>query len=173
MALLLLVVITGVLLLHFTRFGRTTFALGSSRSTTYLTGVPVRRHLVLLYAGNSTLAGFGGLLMMARIASGDPRAGSGLELAVIAVVVLGGATLAGGRGTVTGTFAGVLVLGVVSASLTFLQVPGAFQSLVSGGILVLAVLATAVAERRAGRTGDTGWSGALRRSLPRLSRSRS
>ncbi|PWJ54180.1 monosaccharide ABC transporter membrane protein, CUT2 family [Quadrisphaera granulorum] len=169
-AMLLLVVVLGALLLHFTRFGRTTFALGSSRSTTFLAGVPVKRHLVLLYVGNSTLAAFAGLLMMARIASGDPRAGLGLELSVIAVVVLGGATLAGGRGTVVGTFAGVLVLGVVSASLTFLQVPGAFQSLVSGGILVLAVVATALAERRAGGSGTAGWAGALRRSLPRLKR---
>ncbi|MEH3075819.1 MAG: ABC transporter permease [Quadrisphaera sp.] len=170
-AVLLAVAVLGVLLLHFTRFGRTTFALGSSRSTTYLAGVPVKRQLLLLYTGNSTLAAFAGLLMMARIASGDPRAGLGLELSVIAVVVLGGATLAGGRGTVVGTFAGVLVLGVVSASLTFLQVPGAFQSLVSGGILVLAVVATALAERRSGSPAAGGFAGALRRSLPRLSRS--
>jgi ribose/xylose/arabinose/galactoside ABC-type transport system permease subunit len=168
---LLLVVVVGVVLLHFTRFGRTVFALGSSRSTTYLAGVPVQRHLVLVFVGNSALAAFAGLLMMARIGSGDPRSGAGLELAVIAVVVLGGASLAGGRGTIVGTFVGVLVFGVVSASLTFLQVPGAFQSLVSGGILVLAVVITAIAERRASRSTGASWTAALVRTLPRLRRS--
>lgn len=165
--------VVGVLL-HLTRFGRTTYALGSSRATTYLAGVPVRRHLVLLFTLNSVLAAFGGLVMMARLASGDPRSGAGLELAVIAAAVLGGAALSGGRGTMIGSALGVLVLGTVTASLTFLQVPGAYQSLVTGGILILAVVATAVADTRAARsrgvpTGTAARS-AVRRLLPSATR---
>jgi ribose/xylose/arabinose/galactoside ABC-type transport system permease subunit len=157
-------VVTGVLL-HLTRFGRNTYALGSSRPTTFLAGVPVRRHIVLLFVGNSMLAAFGGLVMMARLASGDPRSGSGLELSVIAVTVLGGAALSGGRGTMVGSFLGVLVFGVISASLTFLQVPGAYQDLVSGGILIIAVTITAAADLRASRSRGLRGTAALRGAL--------
>jgi len=78
--------------------------------------VPVRRLIVALFVLNSTLTAFGGLLLMARLGSGDPRSGSGLELTVIAVIVLGGAALSGGRGTMAGSALGVLVFGVISAS---------------------------------------------------------
>jgi len=158
----LVVVLLMGLLLHFSRFGRNTYALGSSRQATYLSGVPVRRLIVALFVLNSTLTAFGGLLLMARLGSGDPRSGSGLELTVIAVIVLGGAALSGGRGTMAGTALGVLVFGVISASLTFLHVPGAYQSLVSGGILILAVVITASADLRAGRaTGIRGEQGLI------------
>lgn len=144
------------LVLHLTRFGRNTYALGSSPRAAYLAGVPTKRLTVALFVLNSTLASVAGLVMMARLAAGDPRAGAGLELSVIAVTVLGGAALAGGRGTMVGTFLAVVVFGVINASLTFLQVPGAYQSLVTGGILIFAVTVTAVADLRAGRvsTGD-------------------
>ncbi|WP_409330307.1 ABC transporter permease [Trujillonella humicola] len=162
---LIVVLVLAGLLLHFTRFGRTTYALGSSRPTAFLAGVPVKRHLVLLFVGNSTLAAFAGLVMMARLAAGDPRSGQGLELSVIAVTVLGGAALAGGRGTMIGTAVGVLVFGTISSSLTFLKVPGAYQSLVSGGILIVAVVVTAAADLRAARAtgvrGSAAWRGLL------------
>ncbi|KQS66758.1 ABC transporter permease [Modestobacter sp. Leaf380] len=162
---LVVVVLLAGVVLHLTRFGRTTFALGSSRQTTFLAGIPVRRHVVLLFVGNSTLAAFAGLVLMARLASGDPRAGSGLELAVIAVTVLGGAALSGGRGTMVGTVLGVLVFGVISASLTFLQVPGAYQELVSGGILILAVTVTAAADARVARGRGAGRASAVRSAV--------
>ncbi|MCW2766067.1 MAG: Ribose transport system permease protein/putative xylitol transport system permease protein [Nocardioides sp.] len=148
------VVVLG-LLLHFTRFGRNVFALGSAPRAAYLAGVPTRRLTITLFVLNSTLAAAAGLIMMSRLAAGDPRSGEGLELSVIAVTVLGGAALAGGRGSMVGTFLGVLVFGVINASLTFLQVPGAYQSLVTGGILIFAVTVTAVADLRAGRVATT------------------
>ncbi|MHA3704645.1 ABC transporter permease [Jatrophihabitans sp. YIM 134969] len=144
------------LVLHFTRFGRNTYALGSSQQAAYLAGVPTRRLTVQLFVLNSTLASLGGLVMMSRLAAGDPRSGVGLELTTIAVTVLGGAALAGGRGTMVGAFLGTVLFGVISASLTFLQVPGAYQSLVSGGILIFAVIATAVADLRSGRVRTGG-----------------
>ena len=161
------------LALHFSRFGRNTYALGSSRQATYLSGVPVRRLVVALFVLNSTLTAFGGLVLMARLGSGDPRSGSGLELTVIAVIVLGGAALSGGRGTMAGSALGVLVFGVISASLTFLHVPGAYQSLVSGGILIVAVVITAAADLRAGRAiGIRGENGLLATTFGSLLRRR-
>lgn len=144
------------LVLHFTKFGRNTYALGSSEQAAYLAGVPTRRLTVQLFVLNSTLAALGGLIMMARLSAGDPRSGAGLELTTIAVTVLGGAALAGGRGTMIGAFLGTVLFGVISASLTFLQVPGAYQALVSGGILIFAVVATAIADLRSGRVRTTG-----------------
>jgi ribose/xylose/arabinose/galactoside ABC-type transport system permease subunit len=148
---LVVVVLLLGLVLHFTRFGRNVYALGSAPRAAYLAGVPTKRLTVLLFVLNSTLASVAGLVMMSRLAAGDPRSGAGLELSVIAVTVLGGAALAGGRGFMIGTFLAVLVFGVINASLTFLQVPGAYQSLVTGGILVFAVTVTAIADLRAGR----------------------
>jgi ribose/xylose/arabinose/galactoside ABC-type transport system permease subunit len=167
---LIVVLLLAGLLLHLTRFGRTTYAMGSSRPTAFLAGVPVKRHLVLLFVGNSTLAAFAGLIMMARLSSGAPRSGAGLELTVIAVTVLGGAALAGGRGTMIGTAVGVLVFGVTDASLVFLQVPGAYQALLSGGILIIAVVVSAAADLRAARASGIGGRAALRRLAAPLSR---
>ena len=158
LALLIVVLVTG-LLLHFTRFGRDVFALGSSAEASFLAGVPVRRLTIEVFALNGLLAGFAGLVMMARLASGDPKSGSGLELATVAVTVLGGTALIGGRGTMFGTFLGAVLFGTVSASLTFLQVPGAYQNLVGGGILIFAVLATAVADLRVNRVRGTDGAG--------------
>ncbi|MER7922305.1 ABC transporter permease [Streptomyces sp. NPDC096057] len=142
--------------LHMTRFGRNVYALGSAPRAAYLAGVPTRRITVSLFVLNSVLTAAAGLIMTARLAAGDPRAGAGLELQVVAVTVLGGAALAGGRGSMLGTFLGVVLFGVISAALTFLQVPGAYQSLVTGGILIFAVAVTAIADLRTGRVPPDG-----------------
>jgi ribose/xylose/arabinose/galactoside ABC-type transport system permease subunit len=165
---LIIVLIIMALLLQFSRFGRNTFALGSSPQASFLAGLPAKRLTVELFVLNGTLAGLGGLVMMARLGAGDPNSGAGLELSTIAVTVLGGAALAGGRGTMIGTFLGTMVFGTVSASLTFLQVAGAYQSLVSGGILIFAVVATAVADLRSGRVRSGGLGDALSGVLSNL-----
>lgn len=150
---LVLLVLAG-LLLHATRFGRQVYALGSSEQVAFLAGLPVRRVKVSIFALNGLLAGMAGVVQLARLAAGDPNAGNGMELACIAAVVLGGASLAGGRGTMAGTLLGTVVFGVINASLVFLNVAAAWQSAVSGGVLILAVTLTAVGtmrrERRAG-----------------------
>jgi ribose/xylose/arabinose/galactoside ABC-type transport system permease subunit len=147
LTLLIVLLLTG-LVLHFTRFGRDIFALGSSAEASFLAGLPVRRLTIEAFVLNGLLAGLGGLVMMARLGAGDPNSGTGLELATVAVTVLGGTALIGGKGTMLGTFLGALLFGTVTASLTFLQVAGAYQSLVSGGILIFAVIATAIADLR-------------------------
>jgi ribose/xylose/arabinose/galactoside ABC-type transport system permease subunit len=140
------VAILALILLHFTRFGRSAYALGSSPQAAFLAGIPTKRLTIALFALNSALAGLAGIVLLARLAAGDPRGGAGLELQAIAAIVLGGAALAGGRGSIIGSLLGVIVFGVVNASLTFLNIAGAWQQLVSGGILVAAVTLTAAAD---------------------------
>jgi ribose/xylose/arabinose/galactoside ABC-type transport system permease subunit len=144
-------IIVAIVLLHFTRFGRSSYALGSSPQAAFLAGVPTKRLTVSLYVLNSTLAALAGIVLMSRLAAGDPRGGAGLELQAIAAIVLGGAALAGGRGSIIGSTLGVLVFGVVNVSLTFLNIAGAWQQLVSGGILVAAVTLTAAADMYSAR----------------------
>jgi len=171
--LFLALTVVGALVLHYSRFGRQVFALGSSEQAAYLSGLPTRRIKVEIFALNGALTGVAGLVALARLGAGDPGSGTGLELSCIAAIVLGGASLAGGRGTMLGSFIGVLVFGVIDASLTFLNVAASWQSLVSGAVLIFAVTTTSVSElqreRRAGRPASFGGvltNLLLRRSTP-------
>lgn len=153
---LLLVLIIATLVMRYTRFGRQVYALGSAEEAAYLAGLPTRRTKVLVFVISTVLVSIAGLILMSRIGSGDPRSGTGLELRAIAAVVLGGASLAGGRGNPVGSFLGVFTLGVVQAALTFLNINDSWSDSVFGGVLVVAVLTTAVSDlRRAGRGGPT------------------
>ena len=134
--------------LHFTRFGRNVFAMGSSKEAAYLSGVPIKLTTVACFVVNSMLASLAGVLFFARIGAGAPRGGIGMELTTIAAIVLGGTSLFGGRGTILGSFLGVLTLGVVQSSLTFLSVPETYSPMVFGGVLIAAVVITAIAELR-------------------------
>lgn len=133
----------GCVLLHFTRFGRNVFSLGANEEAAYLSGVATTRVKLAIYVINGVLGGVAALVMTGRLGAGDPRAGLGLELVVIAAIVLGGASLAGGRGSMLGSILGVLVLGVVTSALTFLSVPDSYDQLVFGGILIAATCVTA------------------------------
>ncbi|MCU1501474.1 MAG: ABC-type transporter, integral rane subunit, partial [Ilumatobacteraceae bacterium] len=109
----LIITAVAALVMRYTRFGRNVYASGSAEEAAYLAGIPTARTKVLCFVISSTLAGFAGLIGMARISAGDPRVGSQYALQAIAAIVLGGATLAGGRGSPLGTFVGVVLLGVV------------------------------------------------------------
>lgn len=140
-------------IMRYTRFGRQLFAVGSSEEASYLAGLPTDRTKILAFVANSTLVALAALILAARIGAGDPRAGGGLELKAIAAVVLGGATLAGGRGSALGTFLGVVLLGVVGAALTFLNVDASYEDLVFGGVLIFAVVVTALSDNKDGSFG--------------------
>lgn len=165
----LLIVAIG--LLHFTRFGRQVYALGSSEQVAFLAGLPVNRIKVSIFVLNGLLAGVAGLVQMARLAAGDPSSGSGLELSCVAACVLGGASLAGGRGTILGSLLGTIVFGVINSSLVFLNVASAWQNTVSGGVLIFAVAVTALGELR--RDRKSGTESSLGQVLGRLLLSRS
>ncbi|ODU06691.1 MAG: hypothetical protein ABS81_04220 [Pseudonocardia sp. SCN 72-86] len=142
------VLILGVVVLHYTRFGRNVYAIGSNEEAAYLSGVATARVKLTLFAMNGGLAALAGLLFAGRVGAGDPRGGVGLELTVIAAAVLGGASLSGGRGSMIGGLLGVLVVAMVTDSLSFLDVPDTYNQLVLGVILIGAVAMTAVSELR-------------------------
>jgi len=150
----LIVTVIAAIVMRYTRFGRHVYATGSNEEASFLTGIPTARTKVLCFVISSTLAGFAGLVAMARISTGDPRVGSELALQAIAAVVLGGATLAGGRGSPLGTFVGVVLLGVVQSALTFNNVQTFWNDAVFGGVLIFAVVVTAIGDLRRRRVGS-------------------
>ena len=137
------------LALRYTRFGRHVFAVGSSEPTARLCGVPVQRVKLGVYTLGGAFAGIGALLQFAYLTGGDPTTAVGLELDVIAAVVIGGASLAGGQGTVIGTLVGALIMSVVANGCTKIGLSNWVQEIVTGGIIVAAVLLDHVRRRDA------------------------
>ena len=135
------------LFLQHGRQGRHIFAIGGNPQAAKVSGVPVERTLVLAYALCGLLAGFAGLLLAGRTNSGFPAAGTGDELYAIAAVIIGGASFFGGRGTVLGVFAGVLVIGMLRNLLNLNQVPSFWQQ-VAIGVVIIGVVAFDVFRRR-------------------------
>jgi ribose transport system permease protein len=132
----ILAVVTAVLLRR-TVFGRYIYAIGSSEPTARLCGVPVARTKVLVYTLAGLLTGWGGVLMFAHGGAGDPSGGETLELRVIAAVVIGGASLSGGRGTVIGTVLGVLTLELLNNGVSLFNVPIEAQHILIGVIIIV------------------------------------
>jgi ribose transport system permease protein len=130
-----LAVVTAVVLRR-TVFGRYVYAVGSSEPTARLCGVPVGRVKIAVYTIAGLLAGLGGVLLFAHGGAGDPSGAENLELRVIAAVVIGGASLTGGRGTVLGTVLGVLTLEVLSNGVNSFNVPVEAQHILIGVIIV-------------------------------------
>jgi ribose/xylose/arabinose/galactoside ABC-type transport system permease subunit len=125
-------------MLRYTRFGRHVFAVGSNEQTARLCGVNVHRTKIAVYVIAGALAGLAGVLQYATIRAGDPSTAPALELDVIAAVVIGGASLSGGVGTVLGTVSGALLMNVVANGCTKMDMPEARQKVVSGAIIILA-----------------------------------
>lgn len=123
-----------------TVFGRNLYAIGGSEQTAFLAGVPVDRLKIVVFALAGALAGLAGLFNAARLSSADPNAGIGLELSAIAAVVIGGTSLTGGRGSVVGTFLGVLVLAILGNGLAQLGVQEPLKRLLTGGVIVFSVV---------------------------------
>jgi len=148
--------VVGSLILRFTRFGRAAYAVGSNEQAAFMSGVPVNWTKIALFAMSGFLCGVAGLLLLARLGAGDAASGSGLELDAIAAAVIGGCSLLGGRGSMLGSLLGVLLLAVIQNSMTLLDVSSFYQRMVLGGLLMLAVITTAVAEARRGSAESIG-----------------
>lgn len=134
--------------LRYTRFGRHVFAVGSNEETARLCGVPVGRVKLGVYVLAGVFAGLAGVLQYAYIGIGQPTTGQGLELMVIAAVVIGGGSLSGGEGTVFGTLIGALLIGVLFAGCVQMGWPKWIQTVVTGGIIAVAVLLDRLRHRR-------------------------
>jgi ribose transport system permease protein len=128
-----------VLSSHF--WGRHLYAIGGNEEAARLSGVSVRFSKVLAYAFSGLLAAVGGICQAAQEQQGDPETGAGYELNAIAVVVIGGTTLAGGRGSISLTLLGTLTIGYLEKILSINAVPEASRLMLTGAIIVIAVLA--------------------------------
>ncbi|HEV2293966.1 MAG TPA: ABC transporter permease [Tepidisphaeraceae bacterium] len=135
--LLLALVVSGVL--RYTRFGRYIFAIGSNEQTARLCGVPVERTKLLVYAFAGALFAVAGILQFSYLGMGDPTTAVGMELDIIAAVVIGGASLAGGQGTILGSLVGALIMTVVANGCSKMGWPNSRQLIVTGVIIILAV----------------------------------
>ena len=137
-----LVILVGLaisVLLTYTRFGRHIFAVGSNERMARLCGVPIDRTKVIVYTLNAGLAGLAGVLQYSKLAVGDPTVAVGLELDVIAAVIIGGGSLLGGRGTIIGTAIGAGIMTVIQVGCSQLGLANWVQQIVTGGIIVVAV----------------------------------
>ncbi len=132
-----LLAIVVALLLHFTVLGRHCYAIGSNEATARLCGVPVERQKVVIYTLAGLLTAWGGILMFAKTGSGDTTLAETLALDVIAAVVIGGASLSGGRGTVIGTLVGVLLLSALDSLLNFTQTSLALKNILVGAVVIV------------------------------------
>jgi ribose transport system permease protein len=132
-----------------TRYGRHVYAVGGNAEAARLAGVPVKRIILSVYVIGGLCAGLAGIIFAARVVSAQPTAGTGYELDAIAAVVLGGTSLAGGRGRIIGTLIGSVILGVLSTGLILMNVPFFTQLLVKGCVIVLAVAIDSLKQRQA------------------------
>jgi ribose/xylose/arabinose/galactoside ABC-type transport system permease subunit len=152
---LLIVVICAVALWYFlkhTSVGRHIFAIGGNPHAARVSGINVDRTLVLVYMISGFFAGLSGLLLAGRTDSGFPNAGIGIELDAIAAVIIGGASFFGGRGTVLGVLAGVLIMGILRNGLNINNVSAFWQQILIGLVIIVAVYIDVLRRRAAVRT---------------------
>jgi L-arabinose transport system permease protein len=138
--LMILCFVTFGILLRYTTFGRNTLAIGGNAEAARLAGIRVTRIKIVIFTLQGALAAFAGIVLDARLTSGQPNNGLGLELQVISACVLGGVSLTGGVGTMVGMIVGVLIMGVVTNVMALMNIPPYNQYIVSGVILLTAVL---------------------------------
>jgi inositol transport system permease protein len=133
-------VIFHVLLRH-TRYGKYTYAIGANAQAARVSGIRVHRHLIVVYIVAGLLSGLGGIVTAARSASGQAGMGMSYELDAIAAAVIGGTSLSGGIGRVSGTVIGTVILGIMTSGFTFIGFDAYIQDIVKGGVIVSAVVA--------------------------------
>ncbi|KZK75839.1 Ribose transport system permease protein RbsC [Pseudovibrio sp. W64] len=134
--------------LRFTRYGKFTYATGANVQAAKVSGINVGRHLIKVYTLAGLLAGLGGVVAAARAGSGQAGMGLAYELDAIAAAVIGGTSLAGGVGRITGTVIGTIILGTMMSGFTFLGIDAYIQDIVKGGIIVAAVVADQYRQRK-------------------------
>ena len=132
----IVVVLIGIYLSHFTKFGRNVYAIGGNEQSAVLLGLPVGRTKVIIYTLNGALSALAGIVYTVYTLSGYPLACVGLELDVIAAVVIGGTLLSGGMGYVEGTLVGVLILGLIQTFITFQGTLSSWWTRIAIGILL-------------------------------------
>jgi ribose transport system permease protein len=136
------------IILNYTRAGRHIYAAGGNEEAARFSGIKTHKLKIAAFTLGGFLAGFGGLIISSRVYSGQPTIGNGAELDAIAAVVLGGASLSGGVGTLTGTLIGALVLGVITNGLNLLGVNSYWQYIAKGIVILVAVYAASARSKK-------------------------
>ena len=134
-------------LMKYTTFGRLLIATGSNTDAARLAGINVKKYIFAAYAISGCLAGVAGVLITARSGIATPSVGTGFELNAIAAVVIGGASLSGGKGKVANTVVGVFIIALIGNIMTLLAVPPYPQQIIQGAIIIIAVLLNAGKEK--------------------------
>jgi ribose transport system permease protein len=123
-----------------TKFGRHIYSVGGNEEAARLCGVNIDKTLIYVYTSAGFLTAISGIILASRLSTGSPNAGEGAELDAIAAVILGGTSFAGGIGSVSGTFIGVAIIGILGNGLNLLNVSSYNQMMVKGLVILLAVL---------------------------------
>jgi len=138
--LFILVILISIIILNNTRMGRYIYAVGGNETAAKASGIRVNRVKLFAYIMCSMLAALAGIVLASRITTGQPNAGIAYELDAIAAVVIGGTSLLGGKGSITGTVIGVLIIGVINNGLDLLNVSSYYQQIIKGIIIIGAAL---------------------------------
>jgi rhamnose transport system permease protein len=145
MIFVLLVIALFAVILHFTPFGRGLYALGYSKEAASFVGIHVGRSKFWLFVGTGIVSSIVGVFLTLRLASAGPDNGTGMELSVIAAVLLGGVSIFGGKGSIPGVVGGVLLIGTLTYALRLAKVPETALIIVTGSLLVISVVAPSIA----------------------------
>ncbi|MDN6900123.1 ribose ABC transporter permease [Oenococcus sicerae] len=128
------------ILLHRMSFGRKTYAIGGNAKAAFVSGIKTDKVLIWIYTISGAAAALAGMILTSRLSSAQPDAGTGYEMDAIASVVLGGTSLAGGKGRIVGTFVGALIIGVLNNGMNLLGISSFYQQIVKGIVILIAVL---------------------------------
>ena len=134
--------------LRYTRYGKFTYAIGANPQAARISGINVGRHLVVVYAIAGALSGLAGVVQSARSITGQAGMGMMAELDAIAAAVIGGTSLAGGVGRISGTVLGTVILGTMTSGFTFLRIDAYYQEIIKGVVIVAAVVADQYRQRK-------------------------
>lgn len=137
---MILVFIIAYYILRHLRMGRYIYSLGSNEEATMYSAIKIDNVKLFVYGASGLLAALAGIILTSRLGSAQPTAGAGYELDAIAAVVLGGTSMSGGIGTISGTVIGALIIGLLNNALNLLQVPSYYQDVAKGVVILIAVL---------------------------------
>ncbi|MBC7326559.1 ABC transporter permease [bacterium] len=145
---MLFCIIIGHIVMNNTTFGRSVYAIGGNEQAAFLSGININRTKVIVYTISGLLSGLAGIVLTSRLSSAQPNSGLGIELDVIAAVIIGGASFAGGEGTIIGTFIGAAFMGILRNGLVLLNVSAYWQQVVIGAVIMGAVAIDFLRTRR-------------------------